>query len=173
MAGKQYAEKISASRPISRVLCSCRKTNTAMVIHLGPSLLTASLQPTRTVSPGNRLADGSARCPYSVLLPVGFTMPLAVAGSAVGSYPTLSALPRQFTDILHFGWAVFSLLHFPWGRPRRVLPGTVFPWSPDFPLPTLFRSGRQRPSGRLTGTMWRLVQKRSKKNARSICASVA
>ena len=29
--------------------------------------------------------------------------------------------------------AVCSLLHFPWGRPRRALPGTVFPWSPDFP----------------------------------------
>ena len=133
MAGRQYARKISASRPISRVLCSYRKTGTAMVIHLGPSLLTASLQPTRTVSPGNRLADGSARCPYSVLLPVGFTMPLAVAGSAVGSYPTLSALPSRLAAMPQRGWAVFSLLHFPWGCPRRVLPGTVFPWSPDFP----------------------------------------
>jgi hypothetical protein len=28
-----------------------------------------------------------------------------------------------------------SLWHFPWGRPRRALPGTVFPWSPDFPPP--------------------------------------
>ena len=26
-----------------------------------------------------------------------------------------------------------SLWHFPWGRPRRPLAGTVFPWSPDFP----------------------------------------
>ena len=31
--------------------------------------------------------------------------------------------------------AVYFLWHFPWGRPRRVLPGTVFPWSPDFPPP--------------------------------------
>ena len=31
--------------------------------------------------------------------------------------------------------AVCFLWHFPWGRPRRVLPGTVFPWSPDFPPP--------------------------------------
>ncbi len=29
--------------------------------------------------------------------------------------------------------AVCFLWHFPWGRPRRALPGTVFPWSPDFP----------------------------------------
>jgi hypothetical protein len=27
------------------------------------------------------------------------------------------------------------LWHFPWGRPRRALPGTVLPWSPDFPPP--------------------------------------
>ena len=31
--------------------------------------------------------------------------------------------------------AVCFLWHFPWGRPRRRLAGTVFPWSPDFPLP--------------------------------------
>ena len=41
--------------------------------------------------------------------------------------------------------AVCFLWHFPWGRPRRPLAGTVFPWSPDFPLP---REG-QRPSSRL------------------------
>ncbi|AAL51749.1 hypothetical protein BMEI0568 [Brucella melitensis bv. 1 str. 16M] len=29
--------------------------------------------------------------------------------------------------------AVCFLWHFPWGRPRRALPGIVFPWSPDFP----------------------------------------
>ncbi len=32
------------------------------------------------------------------------------------------------------GGAVCFLWHFPWGRPRRALPGTVFPRSPDFPL---------------------------------------
>ena len=41
--------------------------------------------------------------------------------------------------------AVCFLWHCPWGRPRRRLAGTVFPWSPDFPLPL---SG-QRPSSRL------------------------
>ena len=33
------------------------------------------------------------------------------------------------------------LWHFPWGRPRRALPGTVSPWSPDFPLPAEAESG--------------------------------
>ena len=31
--------------------------------------------------------------------------------------------------------AVCFLWHCPWGRPRRPLTGTVFPWSPDFPPP--------------------------------------
>ena len=43
--------------------------------------------------------------------------------------------------------AVCSLWHSPWGRPRRALPGTVFPWSPDFPPPP---QGRERSSGRLS-----------------------
>jgi hypothetical protein len=41
------------------------------------------------------------RRPYSVLLPVGFTVPPAVAGGAVGSYSTLSLSPaRRFGDLL-------------------------------------------------------------------------
>jgi len=49
------------------------------------------MQPTRTAgaeTPGLR-----PRRPYSVLLPVGFTVPWSVTGHAVGSYPTLSPLP--------------------------------------------------------------------------------
>ena len=41
--------------------------------------------------------------------------------------------------------AVRSLWHCPWGRPRRMLSGTVCRWSPDFPLQPPFdacRSGR-------------------------------
>jgi len=43
--------------------------------------------------------------------------------------------------------AVCFLWHFPWGRPRRVLPGSVLPWSPDFPPSRA--SAKQRPSGHL------------------------
>ena len=44
-------------------------------------------------------------------------------------------LPHPFTLTSWFcnELAVCFLWHFPWGRPRRALPGTVFPWSPDFP----------------------------------------
>ena len=44
--------------------------------------------------------------------------------------------------------AVCFLWRCPWGRPRRTLSGTVFPWSPDFP-PRSPRGGMRRPSGRL------------------------
>src|SRR3546814_16179052 len=66
------------------------------------------------------------RSPYSVLLPVGFTMPSPLPG------------PRcAFTAPFHFrraeACATCSLLHRPWGCPRRTLSGTFISWSPDFP----------------------------------------
>lgn len=51
--------------------------------------------------------------------------------------------------------AVCSLWHCPWGRPRRALPGTVSPWSPDFPPPPPFGVWRGRSPGRLTGRTFR------------------
>jgi hypothetical protein len=56
-------------------------------------------------------------------------------------------LPHPFT--LSSCEEVCFLLHFPWGRPRRALPGTVFPWSPDFPPLTIFRRCKGRPSSQL------------------------
>jgi hypothetical protein len=56
-------------------------------------------------------------------------------------------LPHPFTLTLknmRFFKAVCFLWHCPWGRPRRVLPGTLFPWSPDFPPPT--EAGSDRPA---------------------------
>src|ERR1700730_3583267 len=59
-------------------------------------------------------------------------------------------LPHRFTlagrPAFRDGPAVYFLWHFPWGRPRRALPGTVPPWSPDFPPSA---QGGERPSGRL------------------------
>jgi hypothetical protein len=48
--------------------------------------------------------------------------------------------------------AVCFLWHCPWGRPRRPLAGTVFPWSPDFP-PQTGLPHPQRPSGCLAVAM--------------------
>ncbi len=55
-------------------------------------------------------------------------------------------LPHPFT-LTRADWrnrstgAVCFLWHFPWGRPRRALPGTVSPWSPDFPPSICMKSG--------------------------------
>ena len=79
------------------------------------------------------------------LAPGGVFPAAAVAGGAVRSYRTVSPLPpdRHAGD----GPAVYFLWHFPWGRPRRALPGTAPPWSPDFPLPAHRRKAAIRPSG--------------------------
>ncbi len=67
-------------------------------------------------------------------------------------------LPHPFTltggHVRRRAPAVCSLWHFPWGRPRRALPGTVFPWSPDFPPlgPEGTRSGHP--------AVWRLLARR-------------
>jgi hypothetical protein len=51
-------------------------------------------------------------------------------------------LPHHFTlTARRTGVGGVFLWHFPWGRPRRALPGTAFPWSPDFPLPAGAESG--------------------------------
>src|SRR5271169_5525817 len=60
-------------------------------------------------------------------------------------------LPHRFTlagrPEFRNGPAVYFLWHFPWGRPRRALPGTVPPWSPDFPPSAQRRRAAIRPSG--------------------------
>jgi len=80
-----------------------------------------------------------ARRPYLVLLPVGFAVPLPLPVARC-------ALTAPFHPYLYQMQAVCFLWHFPWGRPRRSLSGTVFPWSPDFPLPRLRETAAIRPS---------------------------
>ena len=88
-----------------------------------------------------RAATRKHRCrlpgvpPLFGLAPGGVCRAASVAGRAVGSYPTVSPLPDWFAARKRAGPAVCSLWHFPWGRPRRPLTGTVSPWSPDFPHP--------------------------------------
>jgi hypothetical protein len=94
--------------------------------------------------PGNRLDRlRDPRHPYSVLLPVGFTVPTMSPWPRWALTPPFHPyLPRK---------AVCFLWHFPWGRPRRTLSGTVFPWSPDFPPSAAFRplqSAAAQPTGR-------------------------
>ena len=53
-------------------------------------------------------------------------------------------LPHPFTLACRAGAgrAVCFLWHFPWGHPRRALPGALHPWSPDFPP-----AGARAPTG--------------------------
>src|SRR5215475_3875876 len=109
----------------------------------GTSVAGRLARPTRAAAAETRLAGAGpegpvGRPPLCGLAPGGVCHAAPVSGSAVRSYRTLSPLP----PVLRRGaTAVCSLWHFPWGRPRRVLPGTVFPWSPDFPPPSKLGSG--------------------------------
>lgn len=86
----------------------------------------------RATNPGGRRKRLSAHGfpwagpPLFGLAPGGVCRAATVTGRAVRSYRTLSPLPGRSR-------AVCFLWHCPWGCPRRALPGTVFPWSPDFP----------------------------------------
>jgi hypothetical protein len=78
--------------------------------------------------------------PLFGLAPGGVYPAAPVARGAVRSCRTVSPLPAGRLAAL--ARAVCFLWHFPWGRPRRPLAGTVFPWSPDFPLTPCGVSGR-------------------------------
>jgi len=81
--------------------------------------------------------------PYSVLLPVWFAMPVPLPDPRCAlTAPFHPYSPKLRKERRR---AVRSLWHCPWGRPRRMLSGTVCRWSPDFPLQPPFgacRSGR-------------------------------
>ena len=124
-------------RPVSRVL-SPIDIDRGMAIHLGRPSPDASRD-----QPGRRsetpVGSHGPVPPLFGLAPGGVYPATAVASGAVRSYRTLSPLPGR-------NRAVCFLWHFPWGRPRRVLPGTVFPWSPDFPPPPHGAGAAIRPS---------------------------
>jgi len=135
-----------------------RACTRVMAIHLGRALPRASSnQPGRRSGNG---PEGEPSCrPYSVLLPVGFAVPrlLPAARCALTApfhpYPAcksetrfrVSRIPRLSGRF--GGGAVCFLWHFPWGRPRRTLSGTVFPWSPDFPPRARFERSRPTRAG--------------------------
>jgi len=132
----------NARRPVSRVLSAPESAGR-------PFLLDAPRGAPHATNP-----DGRARMPLRLatppslfgLAPGGVYHAAPVARRAVRSCRPVSPLPAGCLATL--ARAVCFLWHCPWGRPRRPLTGTVFPWSPDFPLPLT----RQRPSSRLAGT---------------------
>ena len=123
----------------------------------GTSVAGRLARPTRTAAaetpPGRTGPEGPAgRPPLCGLAPGGVCLPppLPAARCAL----TAPFHPCRRPRLHERAPAVCSLWHFPWGRPRRALPGTVFPWSPDFPPPG--------PEGSRSGhpAVWRLLARR-------------
>ncbi len=129
----------SARRPVSRVL--------SLPCGIGrPFLCDARCRAPHATNPGGEARHPwpwfpVAGRPYSVLLPVGFTLPPLLPAARCALTAPFHPSPRLARREVCFLW------HFPWGRPRRPLAGTVFPWSPDFPPPPA--GGQQRSSSRL------------------------
>ena len=123
----------TASRPVSRVLSGGYPPRWSFVWD-------ACCQTPQAANPGDEPENGPEitprsraahlRSPLFGLAPGGVYPAISVARYAVRSYRTLSPLPRT---ACRRAAAVCFLWHFPWGRPRRPLAATVFPWSPDFP----------------------------------------
>ena len=90
LAPNNRSEKY-ASRPVSRVLSA--QTH-GMTIHLGRLLSNASCdQPGR--QPGNRSGACAPCHPYSVLLPVGFAVPLLLPGARCALTAPFHPCPRR------------------------------------------------------------------------------
>ncbi len=118
----------------------------------GTRLAARLARPTRAAGrePPRSAPFGDDRPPLFGLAPGGVYRAAPVTGSAVRSCRTLSPLPA---DGIGRARAVCFLWHCPWGRPRRPLTGTVFPWSPDFPPIPGWGPAAVRPSGALSSAM--------------------
>jgi len=131
-----------ARRPVSRVLsapCGAGR----------PFLWDVPRGTPRATNPDSEGGNSPASSPMLPslfgLAPGGVCPAASVARSAVRSYRTISPLPAGADALAR---AVSFLWHFPWGHPRRLLAGTVFPWSPDFPL-SPEATAAVRPSGKI------------------------
>ena len=103
-------------------------------IPLGHALQRASRdQPGRRGgnAPASRPSRTAAGHPYSVLLPVGFTLPPPSPGARCA----LAAPFHPCLQTSRCAGGLFSVaLSLKQPKPlRRALPGTFVPWSPDFP----------------------------------------
>ncbi len=137
--GGPVCHRRNARRPVSRVLSA--------PLGVGrPFLCGACCHAPDATNPGGEAGmplgtrRRAAGRPYSVLLPVGFTLPPLSPGARCALAAPFH--PCRWPMVAHGRMAVCFLWHFPWGRPRRPLAGTVFPWSPDFPPPPVGGSGR-------------------------------
>ena len=133
-------------RPVSRILSGPPPDGQGTLgdHSSGPAVAGGLVLPTRPA--WGRSGPGALARPAEVLFgiaPGGACRAVPVAGAAVGSYPTVSPSPaRRRADC--------SLWRFPSALAARALPGTVAPWSPDFPRAR--RPAAARPSAQISGT---------------------
>ena len=151
-----------ASRPVSRVLYGLGLAPQTW----RPFILGRRCRLPRATYPDTHSRKGLprfplARCPYSVLLPAGLAMPLALPPARWALTPPFHPC-RAVTRGRRR--AVRSLWRFPWGRPRRPLTGAVFPWSPDFPHCPPFGRWTMRPPGRLAPPLNGVINEKARKS---------
>ena len=111
--------------------------------HSSRTIVADGLQrPTRATGPEQDPADQARAPPLFGLAPGGVCHAAPVAGRAVRSYRTLSPSRRRSgRDLLSVALSLTRQAG------RRALPGTVVPWSPDFPRPRQSGDAAARPSG--------------------------
>ena len=96
--------------------------------------------------------------PYSVLLPVGFAVPLLLPATRCAltapfrPYPPEGLKPESWGGLFSVALSLRRLIAL-W--PGRALPGTIPRWSPDFPPPHGYPYSGGRP------TLWRRSDSRS------------
>jgi hypothetical protein len=102
--------------------------------------------------PGHRAGTRLMWRPYSVLHPVGFTVPALLPGPRCALAAPFRPYPSEagrcpfcgtFPNPLRQGFYAEAIEN------RRALPGTAVPWSPDFPLPLGENALEERPPGPL------------------------
>ena len=111
----------------------------ATTMSLGPPSLAAS-----NALPAGHSDAGRVIPAYVGFLRVRFAKPARLHVPLVGSYPTVSPLPRRSRELCRGG--LFSVALSLALRPADVIRHPAL-WSPDFPPPpSPLRGGRQRPS---------------------------
>ena len=125
-----------ARGPVSRVLSSALLR---LCDHSSRRQVTLPLKQSTRVTSRNRLICH----PYSILHPVGFTMPLPLPAARCALAAPFRPYPSEDGRFAFCG----TIPEPCQSRARRALPGTVVPWSPDFPRPRLRGAAAARPSG--------------------------
>src|SRR5262249_4052950 len=134
------APLVSISRPVSRVLSARAKRPRVTAIplrrRLPGALSNLPGRPDPDIDPEARCPHGpsTSRRPYSVLLPVGFAVPLALPQARCAlTAPFHPYRPVAPISGERCGRRSVLCGTFPGLNTRRTLSGTVCPWSPDFP----------------------------------------